>query len=245
VTLFLSRIVLDPRSRAVRRDLADCAAMHTTVMSAFPKNDGPARAAFGVLHRVDPHPRGGPSALLVQSRVEPDWSRLPAPDYALRLPGQENPSVKPIDAAYDAIVAGDVLRFRLRANPTRRLDARRVSSETDHLAGKRVALLTDDERLTWLRRKAETVGIDLLAVRQAPDVLDVLVAPGGVVTGRRPGSARGLAFAAVRFDGHLRVTDPAALRRAIEDGIGPAKAYGFGLLSVAPTGAGAAEGVVP
>ena len=34
--VYLSRLVLDPRVRAVRRGLADCAQLHRTVMSAFP-----------------------------------------------------------------------------------------------------------------------------------------------------------------------------------------------------------------
>ena len=38
----------------------------------------------------------------------------------------------------------------------------------------------------------------------------------------------------VRFDGTLQVTDARALARAVRDGIGPAKAFGFGLLSLAP-----------
>lgn len=38
----------------------------------------------------------------------------------------------------------------------------------------------------------------------------------------------------VTYNGILQVTDPAALRRALTGGIGPAKAYGCGLLTLAP-----------
>lgn len=42
----------------------------------------------------------------------------------------------------------------------------------------------------------------------------------------------------VTFDGRLEVTDPAALRRTLTQGIGKAKAYGCGLITLAPlTGA--------
>lgn len=37
----------------------------------------------------------------------------------------------------------------------------------------------------------------------------------------------------VRFDGLLCVTDPETLVEAVRQGIGPAKAFGFGLLSLA------------
>lgn len=39
---------------------------------------------------------------------------------------------------------------------------------------------------------------------------------------------------AVQFDGVLVVTDPDKLREAVRNGIGPQKAFGFGLLSLAP-----------
>ncbi|ANN17253.1 type I-E CRISPR-associated protein Cas6/Cse3/CasE [Amycolatopsis orientalis] len=38
----------------------------------------------------------------------------------------------------------------------------------------------------------------------------------------------------VRYDGHLVITDPAAFSDALVTGIGRAKAYGCGLLSLAP-----------
>ena len=41
-------------------------------------------------------------------------------------------------------------------------------------------------------------------------------------------------FLAVRFDGLLAVTDPALFRNTLQTGIGSAKAFGFGLLSLAP-----------
>jgi CRISPR system Cascade subunit CasE len=38
----------------------------------------------------------------------------------------------------------------------------------------------------------------------------------------------------VLFEGVLRVNDPAKLIEAVRNGIGSAKGYGFGLLSLAP-----------
>jgi CRISPR system Cascade subunit CasE len=49
-----------------------------------------------------------------------------------------------------------------------------------------------------------------------------------------PGSPQRLG--AVRFDGVLVVTDRDRFIAAITDGIGSAKAFGFGLLSLAPPG---------
>lgn len=251
--LYLSRLVLDPRSRAVRRDLADCHALHRTVMAGFPDHADPAaRAVLGVLHRLDPAPRGGPPTLLVQAAVPPDWARLPAADY-LAVPHDPAWDTKPLDAAHAAIRAGDRLRFRLRANPTRRINA--SHGGTNALAGKRVALLREEEQLGWLARKGEAAGFNLLRVRTAPQAPPTGVAPDpGDTTGptppavraqatvdavgRRPardgGGSQRVTLGAVVFEGALRVTDPDRLRAALAAGIGPGKAYGFGLCSVAP-----------
>ena len=57
--MYLSRLILNPRSRAVRRELADCQELHRTIMAGFPDvpSDGDARSQLGVLYRLDIHPR--------------------------------------------------------------------------------------------------------------------------------------------------------------------------------------------
>src|SRR5919198_4626090 len=99
------RLILNPRSRAVRRDLADCQELHRRIMAGFPdlRTNGDARSQLGVLYRLDIHPRSGVPALLVQSRVRPDWSGLLS-DYLLETDGEPpNPDSKPIEAAYGAL----------------------------------------------------------------------------------------------------------------------------------------------
>lgn len=252
MTLYLSRLLLDPHGRDVRRDLADCHALHARVMAAFPKlaeADGDARERLGVLYRLDASPRGECIQLLVQSLAAPDWSRLDR-GYLLATPGTlRNPDCKPLDGALDALRDGMDLRFRLRANPTRRVNASKRGS--DPLAGKRVELQTEAEWDAWLARKGEAAGFSLLDVRSQADsglldqmaavygaarparepVPDVRAAGGLKVTGRKAG--RRVTFGAVLFEGRLRVTDADRLRAAIASGIGTGKAYGFGLLSVA------------
>jgi CRISPR system Cascade subunit CasE len=43
-----------------------------------------------------------------------------------------------------------------------------------------------------------------------------------------------MSFGNVLFDGRLQVTDAEVFRRTLTQGIGSGKAFGFGLLSVAP-----------
>ncbi len=93
--MYLSRLLLDPRSRAVRRDLADCQELHRTVMAAFPPtSDGSARERLGVLHRLEVDRRQNRLILYVQSGEEPDWSLLP-PGFSPQGQSQQAPERPP------------------------------------------------------------------------------------------------------------------------------------------------------
>lgn len=224
--LYLSRLVLDGRSRAVRRDLGDCRELHRTLLSAFgeaPTGVEGAREHFGVLYRVED---GGGAAVcvLVQSRAKPDWGRVPE-GYL------ENAACRRVDDAYARLAPGALLRFRLRANPTKRVSAH-DPLEPERWHGKRVDLRGEEARLGWLRRKGEVAGFALVEASADGGIPDVRADPGAGVTGRRDG--RRLTFGSVLFEGRLRVVDAGRFRRALVEGLGSGKAYGFGLLSVAP-----------
>ncbi|MCG3144753.1 MAG: CRISPR-associated endoribonuclease Cse3 [Gammaproteobacteria bacterium] len=233
--MYLSRLALNPRSRAVRNDLSDCRNLHRTILSAFPqanKAQGGARAEFGVLFRADTDPRSGRITLLVQSNAEPDWSRLPN-DYLLDDFGElDNPAVKRIDEKYGALGEGARLRFRLRANPTKRLPLL-IENRAGQERGKRVEIFGEEEQLDWLRRKGEQHGFRLLAARVNPNVVNARANPEGKVIGWRERSQPPMKFGSALFEGELEITDAEVFKRTLAEGIGSGKAYGFGLLSVA------------
>src|SRR5450631_4167435 len=117
--IYLSRLVPNTHSREARRDLADCIAMHRTLLNAFPdgiSSNGAARAAAGLLYRVEATSDGA-IALLAQSALPPEWNHLP-PSW---LQPASEPQVKEITQALGRIDSGSVLRFKLVANPTRKI----------------------------------------------------------------------------------------------------------------------------
>lgn len=216
--MYLSRLILNPRSRRVQRELAQPYEMHRSVMRGFPKELQP--GIERVLWRVEEHPQLG-FTLLVQSSAEPDWRPLADAagiDYLLPVAG--NPAVKPFELA---LGVGQILAFRLRANPTKRLN---LGKERP---GKRVGIYDKDDQATWLERKAEQNGFTVLEARIRPE---------GKFTDadaiHRADQTHKLELLSVRFDGMLRVIDPARLTTAVETGIGSGKGFGFGLLSLAP-----------
>jgi CRISPR system Cascade subunit CasE len=112
-----------------------------------------------------------------------------------------------------AVAAGQHLRFRLRANPVKR----------DNATGKRVSLIGEEAQRDWLVRKGNRHGFDVVAARMSAQTRQVA---------RKNG--RRLTHDTVTYDGLLAVTDPDALADAVASGIGPGKAFGCGLLSLAP-----------
>jgi CRISPR system Cascade subunit CasE len=241
---FLSRLILDTRSRRVRSELADPYEMHRTLMRAFPAvTDGEsAREQHGVLFRADADDHR--AIVYVQSRVEPDWSFLGAcPGYLSASTGVMNPASKDITTAIDRLREGQALRFVLRANPTKRI-AKPTKGDSD-LKGKRVALLTEQEHIEWLvrkgreREKGKSGGFEIVMMdepiglgREAGPVPSLVVRPEGMRKGRK--REHKMNHFAVRFEGLLRITDADAFRDTIVRGIGSAKAFGFGLVSLAP-----------
>lgn len=192
----------------------------------------------GFLFRIDPLPSVVPSrhGIIVQSAIKPDWDYAfhNAPEF-LTTP----PMVKPFNLSF---TAGQRLRFRLRANPTKRVAAKNEQLG-GVMAGKRVGLATEAEQVRWLLHKGGVGGFQVPGEWmpanhpetgepiQLPN-FRVDVVPEGRDRNGKPGQAG--EFLAVRFEGVLVVTDPEAFRATVTAGVGSGKAFGFGLLSVGP-----------
>jgi len=169
----------------------------------------------GFLFRIDPL-LGGRAVIIVQSAVEPDWGyAFHNAGYLLAAP----PEVKPFGPRFSK---DQCLRFRLEANPTRRL-SKRSRDAREESVGKRVPVLTD-QLLDWLDRHAGSGGF---SIDQEATTLQL-----GYVYMNKNG--KGQRLRSVLFEGLLRVTDPDSFKQILIRGIGSGKAFGFGLLSVAP-----------
>jgi CRISPR system Cascade subunit CasE len=178
--------------------------MHRTILRAFPAAH--ASGPGRVLFRLEPARPGCPPTVLVQSDKRPDWSALAAiPGYLLAAETKE--------VQLD-LRQGQRLRFRLRANPTVKRD------------GKRLGLLREEDQRRWLVRKADLCGFRPLDFLTRHVVWRTSLPSGA----DKPAPQTHLS---VDYEGVLEVTDPGRLEAAVARGIGPAKAYGLGLLSLA------------
>lgn len=171
----------------------------------------------GFLFRIDPRPNGR-AVIIVQSAMEPDWDyAFHNANYLLAAP----PEVEPFEPRFSK---GQCLRFRLSANPTRRLSKHSPDAKEESI-GKRVPIPTD-QLLDWLSCKAKSGGFSV--DKDTPTI------QAGCIYVKKTQDGNGQRLRSVRYDGILEVIDPDIFRDALIRGIGSGKAFGFGLLSVAP-----------
>lgn len=143
---------------------------------------------------------------------------------------------------YDPRVpAGRRLSFMLRVNPvvSRRDDAGRLHrhdvvmdaksaarEERSGISLSPVAKLAQDAGLAWLSQRASRLGFEAAA--------EDLVVEGYQRQGFRTSNGHSVTLGVLDLAGLLETRDEDAFRRALLEGVGPAKGFGCGLLLVRP-----------
>ena len=153
---------------------------------------------------------GASGCILVQTHNLPDWAAA-FNEFPVLAGLPEVKEFHPLPGV------GQRYAFRLAANPTVKRD------------GRRVGLLRQDEQQAWLERHLADAGAELLRLQIQP----YRVQRSG--KGEEKGQA-GQVHLVVTFEGLLLCRDAPRLGAALAAGVGPAKGYGCGLLSLARTG---------
>lgn len=180
--------------------------LHRAVWSVFPGHEDDRR---GFLFRVEVEQPGLASTLLVQSEWEPE-----APATNIRVLASRPYLPK--------LSVGQLLRFRLTGNPIKTIpDVRRRLNRKGEVKSCRVPLIQEESQFGWLGRK----------LHDAAHVQTAVINKIQPLYFRK--SSRAGKIMAVTFDGLLQVTNPNLLWQLMQSGIGPAKGFGCGLLSLA------------
>ncbi|MGJ3509025.1 type I-E CRISPR-associated protein Cas6/Cse3/CasE [Enemella sp. A6] len=209
--MILTRTYLNARRAGARKLLGSPQAMHAAILAGFAPGVDPGR----VLWRCDPIDPMRP-ALYVVSKSRPDFAHLEEQAGWPTQPTTESASYAPL---LDSLAQGQEWGFRLTANPTHRAvigDRRRI-----------VAHVTVAQQLNWLLERADRLGISF-GEAEAPNIQLIHRETRSF---RREKSTVTLGTAT--FGGVLRVEDADLLREALVSGIGRAKAYGCGLMTLA------------
>ncbi|MFD3685735.1 type I-E CRISPR-associated protein Cas6/Cse3/CasE [Nocardiopsis sp. NPDC058631] len=247
--MYLTRFRFNTNRPGSRRLLSSPQATHAAVLGGFPDllpgdpgNQGEAGAPR-VLWRVDRNARAE-VLLYVVSPTAPDLTHLVE---QAGWPAAEAPGWQSHDygAFLEKLEAGQTWAFRLTANPVHSI--RRKDGEPTKVT----AHLTPRHQAGWLLQRQEACGIEIVRKPVEQQLLPgedehELVVHGRDAsgfdkpdprTGRGKGNGRmRVPLVTATFDGRLTVTDPDALRRVLCAGLGRAKAYGCGLMTLAPVG---------
>jgi len=185
--------------------------LHQALWRLFPGIEGADRE---FLFRVEQLQRGIGAQVLMQSAMQPQS-------------GEQSPALLAQREYVLNVQNGQRLRFRLRANPIKTIkDSSKGSVEKK---GKtftktvRVPLLHEEQQQAWLERKLQAF----------TQLETLIVQPEPVLYFRKAKEGRSGKIQTVMFDGVLTVIDAEAFNNQITKGIGPAKAFGCGLLSLA------------
>ncbi|KFI61972.1 type I-E CRISPR-associated protein Cas6/Cse3/CasE [Bifidobacterium cuniculi] len=214
---FFSRVMINPMDRHVLRVGSSLQRMHAVLAKATDAQASNQRT----LWRLD---RGLGSAwakLYIVSAEKPKQDIL-----------QAELGIRPADMActeYEPFLSklecGQEWGFRITANPTHS-----IMGSDGVSRGARKPLVKRDDQEQWLCRQLRKSGCHVTINRlEQPElrIQDVQQTS----FGRRTST---VTLTRVTYEGLLSIDDADSLRRTMLEGIGPAKAYGCGLLTLAP-----------
>lgn len=210
VSMYLSRIEINPLRRETMLALSSPQVLHAALEGSFPKGCDVKTRNLWRIDRLC-----GSTYLLLLSCEKPDFSHIveqfgwPASD--------QKWETKDYDAFLSRIQTGQGWQFRLCANPVHSVKT------ADGQRGKVYAHITTAQQKQWLLSRSEKNGFAL-----SDDNFAIVERDARKF--RRDGKF--LTFNTVTFEGILNVTDENLFGNALQKGLGREKAYGCGLLTL-------------
>jgi CRISPR system Cascade subunit CasE len=232
---YLSRVYMNPLRTSAQRLLSNPHRMHAAVLGGLSRQP----VAERVLWRLETAAHR--ATLLVLTQSTPSWEHLieQAGWTAADEPQAEIRSYEPLLAR---IERDREFRFRLRVNPVsstmhpqKPSEAhRRQLDPAGRRRGVRVAHRTAAHQLTWLMERVDKWGFTMPSTADGRD--DVRVQERNRLVFVKNGTAGGrrVVIQTATFEGRLRIEDPDRARSRLLEGVGAARAYGCGLITLAP-----------
>ncbi len=198
---YLSQIRVEKEEAANLR-LHDPYAWHQQLWRAFPGRDAQPR---DFLFRVDDRHDAFRVLLLSAER-----------------PGRASWGTWVVKEIAQTFLGHDRYLFQVRANPTiKRVIRDNAGGKKKN--GRRTAIYDPAGLRSWIERKAQQSGFEVLQCAAGPAIRSYF----------NKGGRRG-EHIAVDYQGVLQVLDRMSFERAFHVGIGPAKGFGFGLMMLQP-----------
>lgn len=214
--MYLSRMYLNAHRRQARELLANPQKMHAAVLSSFPPNTPSESDEGRVLWRIDQTRES--TALYVVSPTVPSFEHLQDQAGWSQDQSWRTSDYSPM---LNRVVKGQRFAFRLTANP--------VHTVTEGGKKRRLAHVSSKNQLQWLLERQEQLGMSITDADGEPTAIS---SRSTRLKFNRNG--RQVTIQQATFDGKLEVTSAERLKSALTMGVGKAKGYGCGLLTLAP-----------
>ena len=212
--MYLSRMYLNPHRRKTRAFLANPEMLHAAIECTYHSDPSTERRSLWriekesdrvTLYTLTPTV---PSFEVLQEQA--GWSQ------------QQTWDSRDYSVLTGRLMAGQQYHFKLTANPTRTV--------TDTNGKKRrKAEIGPRNQLQWLVSRGEDMGADF---GSSADEATAMVTRSQKLN--FPNKGNRITVISCTYEGTLKVTDPKKLQQVLTEGVGRAKAYGCGLLTLAP-----------
>lgn len=209
---YISRVEIDTNNRKKTSELTHLGAYHNWIEQCFPSEILEGKRSRK-LWRIDK--LQGKNYLLIVSEYKPEFEELEK--YGVTGTGQS----KRYDDFLDGLKNGQELSFRLTANPVRFV-------KQDGKRGKVYPHITEEYQLQYLEKRAEGLGFSLLENNYQIVERDFVLL-------KKKGGKK-IRLARVTYEGRLAISNIDIFREILVNGVGREKAYGFGMMTVVPSG---------
>jgi CRISPR system Cascade subunit CasE len=220
--MHLTRFRINPARRGARKLLASPQAMHAAVLASFPGPDQHTGDGARTLWRIDERP-DRQLTLYIVSPGQPDLTHLVE---QAGWPTVSAWETRPYDTFLQTLATGQRWAFRLTANPTHN-----VRTTDDAPGTQRLGHVTADYQLQWLLKRTNRAGFTIS--EQPNGNHNLVIHRRQTRRFTRKQGQRPVTLVTATYDGVLVITDPEAMRYTLTAGIGHARAYGCGLLTLA------------
>lgn len=205
-SMYLSRLFIDFKKPK------NIYQIHQDLWTLFPDQDDKTR---NFLFRVEQQQAGVGATILMQSEIAPSA-------------GNEDINLSNMREYPLTVVKNQQLRFLLIANPIKTIkDQQERKNKKGVIKSNRVPLIKEEDQQNWIERKLQaSVQLDSLLIRPCSPLYFYK-------NNKQTSKGYGGKIVPIAFEGILTVKEPDEFIEQIKQGIGPAKAFGCGLLSLA------------
>lgn len=221
--MYLTRFQINSARRGARKLLASPQTMHAAVLAGFASPSDHTSPTGRTLWRVD-QTAEHQTLLYIASPGQPDLTHLVE---QAGWPTTGTWQTRRYDPLLDDLAVGQTWAFRLTANPTH---AGRKTPEAPDT--QRFGNVTADQQLAWLLKRTAQHGFEVLT--QPDGTPNLVIRQRQTLAFHRVRGQKRVTLTTVTYEGVLRVSGPAAFRTVLTNGIGHARAYGCGLITLAP-----------